>query len=73
MTLEKTKVGIVTVLISIPTLVYAIFWFAGVVAKGEAAEAKDIKQDAKIEAIMDSIQLIRESQIRMEILLGKHK
>jgi len=67
----KTKIEVFAVIAAIPCVVWAIFWFAGIVAKVESAEAASVKQELKIELARENLVEIRERLIRIESKLDR--
>lgn len=47
---EKTKLPLFAVLISVPTLVFGLWWIFGVAFEARAATTKNLEQDVKIDS-----------------------
>jgi hypothetical protein len=69
----KTKIGLFTVIGSLPVLVGGIMWLTYMSSKVEAAEKSNDRQDSKIEAQQNILLDIRERVIRIEEKITKEK
>lgn len=70
---EKTKIGLFSVLGTLPVLVGGIIWLSVIYFKAEAAEKMNEKQDVRIENQQLILLDIRDRVIKIESKLNKEK